>query len=245
MDEGPGGEIRRGPRYVWAVIVSPQDARRIADGRKTQLRLPVSRRAPDPGRVVPITFYEQVEFSHRTIPVRACYVAVSAKWRTRLYHVTEDEAQACGWHDRAEMLDAWDRHDQVVWAVRFELDRSHRPRLLADRVIAGRQGNYVDNRRRALPDEPEAVDVFTQRRLIEEARERDAERRESGWRERAELPFNAQLRGLVVEARSRHIDIRSELRAIERWNNPAAQRQQLAIIRRKLEHPVLASAVVG
>lgn len=196
--------------------------------------------------MVPITFHEGVEFSHRTIPVRACYIVVLAKWRTRLYHVTDDEARECGWHDRGEMLDAWDRKDQVVWAVKFKLDETHRPRLLSDRVIAGRQGNYVDNRKRALPDEPEAVDQLTERWLVKQARERFCEHRKAMWRERAELPFDEQLWGLSIEARSRHIDIRDELRAIERWRNaPAARATQLARIRAKLEHPVLVSEVVG
>jgi hypothetical protein len=228
------------------VIVSQKDARRIAEGRKTQLRLPIARRAPDPGRVVPITFYEPVEFSHRMIPVRACYISILEKWQTRLYHVTEDEARGCGYHDRAEMLDAWDRKDQAVWAIKFELDGTHRPRLLADQVIAGRQGAYVDNPARAMRGNPgEAVDPFTQRRLSDEARQRTREHRKAMWRERAEQPFDVQLRGLVMEARSRHIDIRDELRAIERWQDPDAKWKQLDRIREKVEHPLLVSALVG
>jgi hypothetical protein len=227
------------------VIVSEIDAEQIAEGRTTQLRLPVSRRAPDPGRVVPITFRERVEFSHRMIAVRVCYVTVIAVWRTRLYHVTDEEARGCGYADRAEMLDLWDRQDQPVWALKFERNFNHRPRLLSGRVIAGMQGGYVDHAKRALPDEPEAVDELTQRRLTNEGRSRSREHRKTTWRERAELPFDEQLRGFVVEARSRHVDIRSEVRAIERWRDPRARQKQLDRIRAKLEHPALVSGVVG
>lgn len=231
------------PGYGSGVILSAIDARRIAEGRKTQLRLPAPRRAPDPGSVVPITFHEQVEFSHRQVAVRACHVFIVERWRTRLYLVTEDEAIACGHHHRDEMLDVWERRDQVVWALRFELRDAHRPRLLSSQVIAGRQGAYVDNAQRALPDEPEAVDRQSQSRITEEANALDYHRRVKLWRERAELPFVEQLSGLKEEARARHIDIRSELRAIEKWTGSEARRRQLQRIREKLEHPMLVSAV--
>lgn len=220
------------------MIVSRQDAKRIASGRKMQLRLERHRRAPAPGVAVPVTYYEPVEFSHRTIPVRACYIRVLERWATRVYAITESEAEAEGHRDRDEFLDVWGRKDREITAIRFELDPEHRPRLLTSRIVAGKQGAYVDSPVRAMPDEPEAVDPFTQARITTLAKARDRERERRRRQKRAELPFEEQLEELVREARDRHVDIRSELRAIGRWKNPDVQMQQLRIIRRKLEFPV-------
>jgi hypothetical protein len=59
-------------------------------------------------------------------------------------------------HDGASVFDQ--RHaDPPVWAIRFELDTRHVPRLVHRQSERG----YTSNERDALPDEPEAIDAAT------------------------------------------------------------------------------------
>ena len=106
-------------------------------------------------------------------------------------HRTRDEWKAA-WvrrYDRSwcERQDAWASEDELlsedqlverfearhadreVWAVFFELDRSHQPRYLHRQSERG----YTTNPHDAVPDEPEAVDAATQVRISAEAHERD------------------------------------------------------------------------
>ena len=221
------------------MIVSAQDAKRISSGRKTQLRIPRHRRAPECDRVIPITYHEPVAFSHRTEPVTLCRVKILQRWESEVFAISESEVEAEGCETRDEFLEQWGRYNFDVWVLRFELDRRDRPRLLTSRIVAGRQGAYVDNPIRALPDEPEAVDAETLEWITREARYSDRRRERQRREERAELPFDQQLRALEQEAWSRHVCIRSELRAIRRWPDPEIRQKQLEIIRQKLEPDLL------
>jgi hypothetical protein len=75
------------------------------------------------------------------------------------------------------LIERFDRRhaDRAVWAIRFELDTSHRPRFMHRLSERG----YTANERDAVPEEPAAVVAATQERLAAEAHERDTLRR--GW----------------------------------------------------------------
>jgi len=232
------------------LIVSSRDAKRIADGRKVQHRVSRSLRAPLPEVTVPITYREPNEalgFTSeglpRSEPIRACRVLVTARWTTTLATLTDSDAEAEGYTDADELrLELGEPPAETkFWVIRFCLDETHIPRLLTSAVVAGRQGAYVDHPMRALPDEPEAVDSVTQTQLTEAAHYRDAEFRERRWNAIRLLSFDMQLHLLRKEAWRRHIDIRDELRAIDRWRNDRAREKQLEAIRRKLEACMVAA----
>ena len=65
-----------------------------------------------------------------------------------------------------------------MWAVRFELAPDGL-RFLSGKVIAGKQGDYVESSARGLRGEPPAVDELTQRRLTHEAHLDDQARQEA------------------------------------------------------------------
>lgn len=169
--------------------------------------------------------------------VRACFIRILDVREGYLDEASEQDAKAEGYRSFYELLAVWGRprHRIPVWVVRFVADRTHRPRLLTSRVIAGRQGAYVEVPARAMTDEPEAVDEATQKVLTAQAHERDRVRFAMARDERSTLAFEQQLPLLVAEARARHIDVRDEIRAILRWSDPAAKQRQLERIREKLE----------
>jgi hypothetical protein len=152
-------------------------------------------------------------------------------------HRTRDDFKAA-WvrrHDRAwvDRQEAWatgpdellsdevlvERFDQrhaerPVWALFFEVDRAHVPRLLHRQSERG----YTTTPRDAVPDEPEAVDAATQTRITAEARRRDTMRR--GWLDQHLLDERASLEQRLDRARElarqRGIDVRQDVRIIER-----------------------------
>lgn len=113
------------------------------------------------------------------------------------------------------------RHaDRMVWVIRFELDRSHRARLLAPAARAARDGDehgYTENPRRALRDEPEAVDAQVLNEYVADARAREAGqsgRREELLRRRAKS-LALRLRQEAVTAQRNGTDITGALDQIE------------------------------
>lgn len=233
----------RGRSYPARVRFSAQEARRIAGGRKVQHRFPRSRAVPDPLAILPVTFSEpapalgfQENGEPREASVRACYIRVLGIREGTLGDATDQDARAEGWRSRVELMDAWDWAPGMtpVWVMTFEVDRTDRPRWLSRAVVAGRQGAYVDNPYRALPDEGEAVDDATLERLTAEARERDAMRAARARQALRQAPLAVQVRTYEREARARHIDIRDELRALRRWKQKSAQERQLERIRARL-----------
>jgi hypothetical protein len=94
------------------------------------------------------------------------------------------------------------------------------------------EGAYTTSPRAALPGEPEAVDDDTLRRHTADAQERFAEHRQSRIaelrRRHADLPPEARLAELRQLAREQGIEVRSEIKAIER---------RLDAITRRLENP--------
>jgi hypothetical protein len=213
------------------VIVSRREARAIALGRQTQIRLPLDRVAPKRSATIPITFHfpnsdlgfdtlGEPKLDSRT----ECYVIVQEVWDAQLHMVTDEEARSEGHRSRVELLRAWrerrpeDGPAVQVRIVRFERDLSHRPRFLTPTrsIRAGRVGDYTTSSSRALRGEPEVIDEFTERRLVREATARTEERQESQRWDLAQLPADQRLAAYENVARQRHVDIRDSVRLIRR-----------------------------
>jgi hypothetical protein len=93
------------------------------------------------------------------------------------------------------------RHaDRPVWAIRFRLDTSHRPRRLHRQSERG----YTSNERDAVPEEPEAVDAATLARFADDAHERDTLRR--GWLDQQQLDERMRLEQQLTRAREHRLD---------------------------------------
>lgn len=186
------------------MIFRPELARKIARGEKTQTRRPVKpgekhcryREGRDyavqPGRGKPSSF-------------RILILAVEDQ---ALGDLTYRDARAEGFKTRDEFQAYWrslydGRWDpgQPVWAIRFRLLTSHdKPRLLMP-IGAGHHDphanpgvdtpadhGYTADPRRAVRDEPEAVDQATQDRYARHAREKERTTTQDVWREsRADL----------------------------------------------------------
>lgn len=233
-------------RHALCVILTRQEARRVRGGRKTEHRIARSRVAPT-APVIPITYHEAnpaLGYTRagepRTNCVRECYVRVLGIAEGRISDATEADARAEGYACLADLLERWEDPRARVWIISWEVDPSHRPRYLSRTVIAGKQSDYVDVPTRAL-DDLEAVDEVTLARITRKAREREADRASERRAQRDALSFDAQIAACTVEARERYIDIRSELRAIKRWTEPAARRKQLDSIKRKLDQEAIAA----
>lgn len=185
------------------MIFRPELARKIARGEKTQTRRPVKpgekhcryREGRDyavqPGRGKPSSF-------------RILILAVEGQ---ALGDLTYRDARAEGFKTRDEFQAYWralyGSYDpgQPVWAIRFRLLTSHdKPRLLMP-IGAGHHDphanpgvdtpadhGYTADPRRAVRDEPEAVDQATQDRYARHAREKERTTSQDVWREsRADL----------------------------------------------------------
>lgn len=185
------------------MIFRPELARKIARGEKTQTRRPVKpgekhcryREGRDyavqPGRGKPSS-------------LRILILAVEGQ---ALGDLTYRDARAEGFKTRDEFQAYWralyGSYDpgQPVWAIRFRLLTSHdKPRLLMP-IGAGHHDphanpgvdtpadhGYTADPRRAVRDEPEAVDQATQDRYARHAREKERTTSQDVWREsRADL----------------------------------------------------------
>lgn len=230
------------------MIFSQSEAKRIVAGQKVQHRFPHDRKAPEPVTSIPVSYREPNpalgfrDGQPRLGTVEACRIVVLHVRAGQLGDVTEADARAEGFQSRRELLAVWgvdEIADELrpvnVWVMRFRLDPTHRARLLSARVIAGHQGDYTENPHRAMQDEPESVDPLTLQAFTDEARARDRARREGRIIEIDEMPFSQQVETCIAEARRRHIDIRSELRAMFRFTDPAIKARKLDQIRAKLE----------
>ena len=181
------------------MIFRPELARKIARGEKTQTRRPVKpgekhcryREGRDyavqPGRGKPSSF-------------RILILAVEGQ---ALGDLTYRDARAEGFKTRDEFQAYWRSlydgrwdPDERVWAIRFRLLTSHdKPRLLMP-IGAGHHDphanpgvdtpadhGYTADPRRAVRDEPEAVDQATQDRYARHAREAERITRRDVWLE--------------------------------------------------------------
>ena len=158
--------------------------------------------------------------------------------RSLLHQITDDDARAQGFADSFELFDWWierhregcghrlprfpDLHVEVpVWLVRFELDASHRPRLLAARS----QHGYTADPREALPEEPEAIDRATLDHYAKEARDADADR-ESKRHERWEKMSAAEKVSALEGAAAEGLDVHRALARVHQAADAARKRLQ-------------------
>lgn len=156
------------------------------------------------------------------------HLIVTEQTRTTLGRIDDTLAKRAGFKSRHLFIEAWtEQHgnsadDREVWLITIELDRAHRPRYLS-RPIAGKQGDYTTNHRRAI-DDVEVVDQHTVEEFAKEARKRgEIMRGEQAMRERARS-LGRRVRSEALLAPRAGIDIDPELEAIE---------QQLEAIQRK------------
>lgn len=115
-----------------------------------------------------------------------------------------------------ELRDRWDTHHapHAVWVVRFELDTTAQPRLLALQSERG----YTAQPAQALPEEPEAVDAATQAAISRAASTRDDEIRAARRRATAQdVADQAATLAPILDQLARRaerdgIDVRDDLR---------------------------------
>ena len=149
--------------------------------------------------------------------------------RSLLHQITDDDDKAQGFDSAFALFDWWierhregcghrlrgfpDLHVEVpVWLVRFELDVSHRPRLLAARS----QHGYTADPREALPEEPEAVSSEVLKSFAAENRARfEGQRGDRQHREEAKK-IGRRARELRLRAARQGLDVAAEVRGIER-----------------------------
>lgn len=215
------------------MVITQREARRILAGRKVQMRLARKRKPPEVGSTMPIGYRRPCEALHgRMEVVRLCRVMVLAVSEAHVSEATAEDAKDEGYRSLDELLA---EHSGRTWVVQIEKIVEETPRFLSRKVIAGRQGGYTDDPRLALDDEPEAVDEVFQQVLATRAREREARRARRYAAELSRMPIDDQVAVLSNIARSRHVDVRDELRAIGRWvHNPPARMVQLTKLRAKL-----------
>jgi hypothetical protein len=106
-------------------------------------------------------------------------------------------------------FDALERFDlryaqRQVWVLTFDLDRTERPRLLADRNA---KADYVEAPARALDHEPEAVDASTQDRFSKEGHQGFVAREKQREIDRERLAVHDRLQRVQTEARAAGVDI--------------------------------------
>lgn len=122
--------------------------------------------------------------------------------------------------------------DRDVWVLTFAIDRGDRPRLLTPASRSARDGDehgYTTSVRQAMgagTDPGEAVDEATQARLVEEANDREGERRNDTF-----LAARRNIERELERLEDRHADakvareirhMRARLRAIDRLIKQAA-----------------------
>lgn len=147
--------------------------------------------------------------------------------------LTEEDTKAAGWTHRSLFIQWWrDEYgtgpldpDARCWAVTFELDREHVPRLLH----RDSQHGYTNDPRLALAEEPEAVDVAAQVKITSEAGRIYSVTHADEERRRAARSLSAQLKEETSRAQREGIDIddnveriRAELDEIRRKRQDAA-----------------------
>lgn len=194
------------------MIFKPQLVRKILEGKKTQTRRPVK-----PG-----------ELECRYRPGRS-YALQSGRGRPAIAQITIREvveqglgeisyadALAEGFRTVELFIDYWRGLygtvdlEQRVWVISFALDRDPPPRLLH----AKSQYGYTSDPHEALPDEPEAMEPDA-RWANGSAGLHAATRAHTDDRRLAPLTPEQRYRELLEMARTRGIDIRSDVRVIQ------------------------------
>lgn len=116
--------------------------------------------------------------------------------------------------------------------VRFHLAEPSEARLLKK----GAKGGYTDRRDLALADEPEAVTEEEQRRITQQAHLAARHERSKRRADQDLLSVEAKLVAYKAEAAHRRIDIRNEVRVLNRClHQPREAERRLADVRKKLD----------
>lgn len=116
--------------------------------------------------------------------------------------------------------------------VRFHLAEPSEARLLKK----GAKGGYTDRRDLALTDEPEAVTEEEQRRITADAHVAARHERSSRRRDQELLGMEAKIVAYQREAAHRRINIRSEVRSLNRClHQPREAEKRLEDVRKKLD----------
>lgn len=156
-----------------------------------------------------------------------CHITVVELQPALLHEINPVQAMAEGWKTRADFWrNWWERYHEgpglpgnpewpiliPVWVIHFELDPTHRPRLLA------RGNGYTESPEEAVDPEREGEAVEkewdAQFRLEVEQGQALAAERARDRRERHEL--DQRLQRALDDARLRGVDVSSPLRVIER-----------------------------
>jgi hypothetical protein len=212
------------PLYGKVLRSEKTQTRRLAQhGDLATKYRPGMRRAVQRGRGIPNEAHIILTDVRRELLGAIDYEAVRAEgFRT----VPDFKAYWLGLHDKAwternreevaeEYWDDWlaergaDRFYQrwafkEVWVLTFELDRTERPRLLADRNA---KADYVEAPARALDHEPEAVDASTQDRFSKEGHHGFVAREKQREIDRERLAVHDRLQRVQTEARAAGVDI--------------------------------------
>lgn len=221
------------------MIFGAQLARKALAGTKTQTRRPIradrlcryrphhtyavqpGRGKPEAGRIL-VTAVRQQRLGDITLRE-----AHAEGFRTtddfRVAWVSIHDARWISAHDEAHGEDARvlrrfdDRHaDTPVWVIEFTLPVDP-VRLLADRNA---RAAYVDHHSRAMPDEPEAIDEETQRRITRAAGLREAQQHAvTGAQREAELgrlTIGARLDRVLASMHADAQSATSDVRVVEK-----------------------------
>ena len=192
------------------MIFRPELARKIIRGEKTMTRRPIKPGEKEcryrPGRTYSVqrslTAREREDGALGRSRATGHRIEILAVDEQTLADLAYRDARAEGFRDRAEFFAYWaalyglDEPDlgQPVWAITFRLF-ADTPRLLIPsrsfvedpdamkRPEAQTDHGYTSDTRRAMPDEPEAVDEHTQERYAKEAREKERATRREVWLE--------------------------------------------------------------
>lgn len=166
-----------------------------------------------------ITFVDaRAEGFKTTTDFKAYWIGLhDAKWLERLRDEVDDP-MTCEVAIVARFAMRWS--PKTVWVLSFELDRTERPRLLADRNA---KTDYVDAPARALDHEPEAIDAATQGRFSKEGHRGFMAREAQRELDRERMGAEERLRQVRIDARAKGVDISHleasivrQLRAAER-----------------------------
>lgn len=171
----------------------------------------------------------------KTEVVRVCDVTIIRVTLEPLEAATPEDATSEGFRSLDDLLEAYGGVEGLWHVLSIVLDPALRPRFLSRAVVAGRRGDYTESSARGLIREPEAVDIFTQERISEEAARQAAERKRLMRLAQGRMSPAEEAEALYREARERHIDVRDEMRAVRRWSgNTQAQAIQVKRMRAKL-----------
>lgn len=154
------------------------------------------------------------------------WVEITGRYRDVLTELRDDVVKAAGFETLEELVDHF-RADyggpayQMVWVVRFRMAHD-RPRLLAwpDARDPGGHGDYVHSAggQDAMQGEPEAIDEATQAEYSKRGRARHARFQKKSLEQELAACRTPDERHqlLVARAREAGVDVRNELRSLER-----------------------------